>query len=387
MRKTMTALLAAALLAVPAVAHAGTVPESPKITFELPPPTGPHALGTTEVHLVDKARSRELMISVWYPARPGKGPRAPYMTPKAAAYFDGGAPALGLRPGQVDWGAVTTHARQDAPAKGRWPVVIYSPGYGVPRTLGTSTVEELASRGYVVVTVDHTYEAPAVEFPGGRLELARPPQGDRLTRMRQALETRREDIRTVLDRLPSVKGLAPAMDLSRVGVFGHSYGGDTAAEAMHADRRVDAGADLDGWLAYDVGGEAPSPAATEGVDRPFLLMGSPGSTADGRIRDHLTAPAWTSFWERSTGWKLDLSMPGAMHYSFTDVQAFLPELDEELEVVPEVRAQRIGTVDPGRSVAAQRAYLTAFFDQSLKHRPRRLLRGGTSEYPEVTPVR
>ncbi|WP_431894111.1 alpha/beta hydrolase family protein [Nonomuraea sp. bgisy101] len=385
MRKTMTALLAtAALLTAPAVAHADAEPPA-KATFELPAPTGPHRLGMREVHLVDQKRNRELMVSVWYPARPGDEPLAPYMTPNAAGYFDQGAPAMGLKPGQVDWAGVRTHARKDAAPKGRWPVVLYSPGWGSLRTLGTSTVEDLASRGYVVVTVDHTHEAPFVEFPGGRLETAKRPQGDDY--LRPGMETRLADVRFVLDRLPSLKGLAQAMDLSRVGMFGHSFGGDTAAEVMRADGRVDAGADLDGWLAYDVDGRRPTPSGAEGTDRPFLLMGSPGSTADGRIRNHLTAPAWKSFWERSSGWKRDLSMPEAMHYSYTDLQTFLPQLDERLDVVQEVRAKRIGTVDPDRSVAAQRAYLSAFFDQSLKRRPQRLLLGESPAHPDVDFVR
>ncbi|GAA2386507.1 alpha/beta hydrolase [Nonomuraea africana] len=374
MRKTLTALLAApALLTTPA--HADP---APKATFELPAPTGPHSLGMREAHLVDEERGRELMISVWYPAQPGGGPVAPYMTPKAAAYFDQGAGAMGLRPGQVDWAAVGTHARTDARPKGRWPVVLYSPGWGSLRTLGTSTVEDLASKGYVVVTIDHTHEAPFVEFPGGRLEVARPG-----TDLRSGMETRRQDVLFVLDRLSSLNGLGHAMDLSRVGMFGHSFGGDTAAEVMTTDRRVDAGADLDGWLAYDVDGAQPTRAAAEGVTRPFLLMGSPGSTRDGRPRAHLSSPAWKSFWEHSPGFKRDLLMPEAMHYSFTDVQAFLPQLDERLEVSPEIRTRRIGTV----SVASQRAYLSAFFDQTLKLRPQRLLRRESAAHPDITFVR
>ncbi|MGV9304931.1 alpha/beta hydrolase family protein [Nonomuraea sp. NPDC003727] len=383
MRNTMTALLTTtALLTVPAGTARADTASPAKVTFELPDPTGAHEIGVREVHLVDAERDRELMVSVWYPAGPGAEPRAPYLRAGAAGYFDQGAPAMGLRPGQVDWAAVRTHARQDARPKGRWPVVLYSPGAGSLRALGTATVEDLASRGYVVVTVDHTHEAPVVEFPGGRLEVAKPSQG-----LRARMETRLRDIRFVLDRLPTLDGLARAMDLSRVGMFGHSFGGDTAAEVMVADGRVDAGADLDGWLAYDVDGRAPTRAAVEGTARPFLLMGSPGSTRDGQGRSHLTSPSWKSFWERSSGWKRDLSMPEAMHYSFTDLQSFLPQLDERLDVVPEVRAKRIGTVDPTRSVAAQRAYLGAFFDQSLKHRTRPLLRGESPDHPDVRFVR
>jgi hypothetical protein len=368
MSATLTALLTAATLVA--------APE--QAAFDLPAPTGPHDLGTRQVRLVDPSRDRELMITAWYPARAGGEPFAPYLSPVSAAAFDQGAAAMGLRPGQVDWGSVKTHARVDARPEGRWPVVLYSPGYGSLRTLGTTAAEDLASRGYVVVTVDHTHEAPFVEFPGGRLEVRLPPGDDRL---RTALTTRVADVRFVLDQLPSVLGRTA--DLSRVGMFGHSYGGDTTAELMVTDRRVDAGVGLDGWLAYDIDGTQPTRAAAEGVDRPFLLMGTAGSTRDGRPRTHLTSPAWGAFWEHSTGFRRDLVMPEAMHYSYTDVQAFLPGLDAD----PAVRALRIGGVDPVRSVAAQRAYLAAFFDQTLKCVPQPLLRHESPAHPDVAFVR
>ncbi len=368
MSTTLTALLTAATLVA--------APE--QAAFDLPDPTGPHDLGTRQVRLVDPARDRELMITTWYPARAGGEPIAPYLPPASAVAFDGGAAAMGLPAGQVDWGSVRTHARVDARPHGRWPVVLYSPGYGSLRTLGTAAAEDLASRGYVVVTVDHTHEAPFVEFPGGRLEVAKPPGEDRL---RTALKTRVADVGFVLDRLPSVLG--SSADLSRVGMFGHSYGGDTTAELMVTDRRVDAGANLDGWLAYDVDGTQPTRAATEGVDRPFLLMGTPGGTRNGEPRTHLTSPSWGAFWENGTGFRRDLLMAGSMHYSYTDVQAFLPQLDGD----PAVRRLRIGTVDPVRAVAAQRAYLAAFFDRALKHRPQPLLRHESPDHPDVAFVR
>jgi predicted dienelactone hydrolase len=45
------------------------------------------------------------------------------------------------------------------------PVVLYSPGLGGNRDSSTVLVEQLVSRGYVVVTIDHTHDASQVEFP------------------------------------------------------------------------------------------------------------------------------------------------------------------------------------------------------------------------------
>ncbi len=43
----------------------------------------------------------------------------------------------------------------------------------------------------------------------------------------------------------------------------------------------------------------------------------------------------------------------------------------------------VGRVDPDRSVFAQRTYLAAFFDQTLRNRPRSLLRTESPRFPEV----
>ncbi|MDH6228797.1 dienelactone hydrolase [Streptomyces sp. MJP52] len=372
------------------------------VRFELPGPTGRHAVGSTELHLVDRHRpdpwvaggERELMVGVWYPARPADGhPRQPYMRPGAARFVDGSG-SFGLaRPGEVDWAAVLTDAASAAPAddRRRRPVLLYSPGLGVPRALGTSTAVELASRGYVVVTVDHTHETAPVEFPDGRVELPKEPMTG-VDTVRKAVDTRVRDIRFVLNQLalvrdgrgpdaggrPLPRGLGRALDLDRVGMYGHSAGGVTAAETMRADRRVDAGINMDGTLQYS--GTEFLPVALEGLDRPFMLMGKASQT-------HLNKPSWQSFWDRSTGWKRDLSLERGGHFSYTDAQTIVPALDEHLDVPARTREQFIGTVDPERSTAAQRAYITAFFDRHLLGRQRPLLDRPSPAHPDVRFVR
>src|SRR4029453_13142471 len=69
---------------------------------------------------------------------------------------------------------VKTHARLDAPVlkeSSPWPVVLFSPGNRVPRSLSTLFVEDLASRGFVVAAIDHPYSVAIVVFPDGRVAL------------------------------------------------------------------------------------------------------------------------------------------------------------------------------------------------------------------------
>ncbi len=399
-----TAMSLALCLVVTAGAAAAAAPSTPPspaadagIRFELPESSGQYPVGSTELHLVDgdrrdpwaTDRARELMISIWYPARRASGhPRQPYMPPGVARAVDESGSFQLAAPGQIDWAGIRTEAAVMAPVDDREgrPVVLYSPGLQSSRTLGTSTAVELASHGYVVVTVDHTFEASAVEFPRGRVELQKPMSG--IEALKQVMDTRMRDTRFVLDQLAVLrsgrnpdaegrrlpKGLRKALNLERVGMYGHSGGGATAAETMRVDRRIDAGINMDGTLQYS--DSEFLPVAREGLDRPFMLMGKAGQT-------HLNKPSWGSFWDRSTGWKRDLSLEKGSHFSYTDAQSFVPALDERLDIPAQLREQYIGTVDPGRSTAAQRAFITAFFDQHLRGRPQDLLHGPATDHPDV----
>lgn len=239
---------------------------------------------------------------------------------------------------------------------------MFASGDGGPRTLGSGLVQDLASRGYVVVTVDHTYEADQVEFPGGRVVRAAPLPSKLTPRIIAALlkkhaKARVADLRYVLDRLPS---LGIPMDLTRVGLLGQSIGGAAAAQALHDDPRVDAAVNLDGGYL--------GPVARTGVTKPFLQVSS----------DRDPDPSWRTFWAASKGWKRELRFAGAAHGSFTDLQALLPQVKN----VPGV-GELIGTINPSRSVAAQRAYVTAFFDLHLKARRTPLFDKPDPRFPEV----
>ncbi|MGA4839818.1 alpha/beta hydrolase family protein [Streptomyces sp. G45] len=384
--------------AVPSASAASAALKAPTAAVrpELPAPTGPHPVGTLSTRLVDRSRHdpwvtsqpyRELMVSVWYPARKAGGARtAPYMAAGAAERWDAAAPH-GIPQGAVDWAGMRSHARQGAPVDargGRLPVLLYSAGAGDPRTWGTSLVEELASRGYVVVTVDHTYEAPGVQFPDGTVRDDKPLRdalagvdGDEaLSRLlKKVLEVRVADDRFVLDRLGDLPGgLSRVVDRGRVGMVGQSAGGVAAAETMYEDRRVKAAVDLDGTLELngEPNGTHLTPVAEHGVDRPLLLMGRDGS-------DHTTEPSWGAFWSRTPGWKRDFTLRGSRHQTYTDLASVLPQAGRPHDVVE----KNIGTVDPERAVAAQRAYVTAFFDRWLRDRDGRLLDGPSARFPEV----
>ena len=195
------------------------------------------------------------------------------------------------------------------------------------------------------------------------------------------MDTREADVHFVLSRLPELAPAA-AMDLTRLGVLGHSAGGVIATRVLRADRRVLAGANLDGF--FEFGDNHPE----LGADRPFLLMGAASHPDQpplfGAVRTHLSDPGWARFWAGSTGWRLDLAVPRGRHYTYTDAQWFAPRL--AAQVGTDVSGL-VGTVDGTRAVRAERAYLAALFDEHLKGVPQRLLRGPVPWHPDVRFVR
>ncbi|MFI9808516.1 alpha/beta hydrolase family protein [Streptomyces sp. NPDC052301] len=402
-RRTLAVWAGAALCTLATVLPAAATPvpshTSPR-HLALPAPTGPYRVGEVDLHLVDRTRPdpwrsgqdhRELMVGVYYPAKHTAGrPAAPYMLPAAAAHFDDVTAddylGMNIPKGRADWAGTVTHVTRGAPVAagrgGRLPVLLYSPGLGEPRTWGTALVADLASRGYVVVTVDHTYESPEVQFPDGSLVTMLPPT-DPDPYVRKALSVRVTDTGFVLDRLealnrhqnpdadgqPLPEGLAGALDMSEVGMFGHSMGGTAAALAMDADHRITAGIDMDGNLT-NVDGSL-MPVARHGLDRPFLLLGKDGETD--------TGPGWQAFRAHTPGWTRQLTLRGSEHASFTDAEALLPQL----RLSPCVQTADIGTIDPATATRTDEAYVSAYFDHWLRGRSGRLLEGPSAKYPDM----
>lgn len=392
-------------IAVPAYARSGgrTPHPTPDPTpapgrLTLPAATGRYPVGTTSVHLVDTSRPdpwvptvpfRELMIQFWYPAHDVQNhPRTPWLTPLAEKAWRNlqGLPDL---PG-VQFPLTDGHL--DAPVRRQpfgWPVVAFSTGFRGDRALGTVLVQDLASRGYVVVAIDHTYEADVVEFPDGRVETSVVPDGGLVNGIDLAVkdvESRAADVRFVLDQLavlhrggnpdhehkPLPAGLADALDLRHIGLLGQSIGGATAAHVQHLDRRIAAGANLDGTIWTQ--------PALAGSDRPFLLFGE-------EVLDPDETRSWAQFTAAQRGPTVQLILAGSQHGTFTDLAVLLPQIAPLIGFPPDKVAHAVGTINGERAVSIQRTYLAAFFDRYLRGEPSRLLTGPSPRFPEITVTR
>ncbi|WP_449474816.1 alpha/beta hydrolase family protein [Streptomyces abikoensis] len=370
----LTVLAAAQVPAVAATAS-GPAPAPAQHTGagaadRIPAPTGREPVGTKTLHLTDTSRpdpwkpaagKRELMVTLWYPARHQGDRNAPYMSKQLSKAWLG----------KEDLGGVRTNSTAGARPTGKpRPLVVLSPGFGMSRASLTGLGEDLASRGYAVAALDHTYEAP-VEFPGGRIETCE------ICKTRDfpaVVANRSKDIRFLLDQLTGPRGPL-AVDARRIAVAGHSIGGASAVRALHDDPRVDAAVNLDGNFPPESAGK---------VNKPVLLMGAqraevndPGSDQDPRTN-------WDRTWKQFTGWKRWLDVPQGGHMTFTDAPWLVDRFGLPEGTPPDAVKRGYGTLHGPRSTALTRAYVGAFLDRHLRGTPSLLLDRPSPAYPEVT---
>ncbi|MCX5922697.1 MAG: hypothetical protein NTX86_05225 [Candidatus Dependentiae bacterium] len=356
---------------------------------QLPKSTGQFLVGTTTYHWIDTKRketlgdhpNRELMVQVWYPAQT-TGKKSDYMSPTLRAYIARNADyPYSLFEFGYTTKQVLTNSFEDVPvsdAKSHYPVVIFSHGFGAPRYLYTSLLEDLASRGYIVVAPSHTYASDPVEFPDGRITQAADVFRKNTGAFKRNEETRAEaialskvwigDIQFVADMLEQInhqdsKGLLTGkLDMQHLGLFGHSFGGFVTEQLCRMDKRFKAGVDIDGDL---IGYELE-----QGFDTPFMCVyvaaGMPS-------KEELARMGMTEETFRSIVGGMEnkiktlcnaipndtyqVKCKTAHHMTFSDYFLINPFGSPE---------EQGKVIDPQRGVAMTRALLGDFFDRYLK---------------------
>jgi dienelactone hydrolase len=314
-----------------------------------PAPTGANPVGSRDFQFIDAIHpdpyladgtKREIQVRFWYPASAeGRCVAAPYATPQVWKYF---STLLGVSLPQV-----SVHSCLNAQiAGGVYPVVMISHGFTGTSSDYTFLAEDLASRGYVVASVNHTREATAVEFPDGRLEKS--VFGSYLTRYVRsdtgalgfAVSVRLDDLRLVLSELQRLNAeggrFAGRLDLNRIALAGHSLGGLATVRALSSESRFKAGVLLDGLV---------PPSLDRPVSQPVLML------AAGHER-------WNEddcrLWAMLRGPRFAVNLPGAEHLALSDAAWLLRG------------SVQAGDAGPDAMIAATRGYVANFLDAHLR---------------------
>ncbi len=382
---------------------------------DLLPTDGPYQVGTTDYLIEDKEREeiftrdpddhRRILLSIWYPSEGMKDlPRERYWDRemRTGKAFSRSAEIYPFW--YTHLSRVKTNSYRDAPCSLRqesFPVILYSHSYFGLDKENTMLVEMLASHGYVVCCIAHSYENVISLFPeseevNGDLEyistlydshaekeeqlyaeLTRTKKEEQKIQLvkqilkvddlsTQLLNERTKDALLVLNELAFINQKAgplhQKLDRSRIGILGYSFGGATAIEACLSDPRFSAGINLDG-LPY---GEQFNDATP--MKQPFMFVYS-------EILDDMEQISAELMFNQVDQSAYNLVIKGAQHSNFSDFPYFFRIYE---------RLGYWGPISPRRMLELEKTFIRGFFDQYVKGDGNSLSEVDLNDFPEVS---
>ena len=334
-------------------------------------PTGNYQIGTQTFYWIDTSRSewfsenskdkRELIVQVWYPANAKSNKKYSWVDYSSqrieslSESFD--VPKFMVR--AIDRVSTDTYVETNPIQDTKeFPIIIFSHGFEGFRFQNTTQIQELVSHGYIVFALDHTYDATLTIFPNGtQIERAQKycyncEKEDFREVFNPQIDTRISDIIFILDQIEKIKkneidtNFSNLLDLDKIGIFGHSFGGGTSLAASILDSRIKSCLSLDGWYVPII-----SDVYNQEFDKPFLHLGQTkwSEVENYQILDQIL--------ETKSGIGYKLSLQGAHHYDFTD-SPHLSNLASKFDLSSELKSDEI--------LEVTNTAVLGFFDNYLK---------------------
>lgn len=287
----------------------------------LPKPTGPYFVGTENLFFTDSTRKekltltwgdkRSLQVKIWYPSDVKGEKENLYLKDYSSkvlwenyrvfnddkTFFDS------LK-------TYKTFSYENIPIskkQEKFPVIIFAQGYyfGLD-DFYSSLMENLASNGYIVVSITHPYDQVITNTPEGKVitikkyrvtkaylqwkkaefmhtknpDTTNARQVNRVLKaylrgmriFKKSVHLWTKDAQFMMDTLQKINDLSVSnrwygkMDFSKVGTLGQSVGGAVAGQICYVDDRIKAGVNLDCFQFGDL--------YKHEMKKPFLLMQS-----------------------------------------------------------------------------------------------------------------
>jgi dienelactone hydrolase len=249
------------------------------------------------------------------------------------------------------------------------PVLLFSPGYGIPRLYYNVISSAIASEGFVVITIDHPEDANIIVYPDGHAvynnaSILNSPTWDEYPRA--------ADASFIIDQLSNATAMAELLPqrgsrpflTDRVAMLGHSVGGASAIVAASRDPRIRGAINWDG----SIFGSPPLPR----LSQPVLFMS----------HKNTTDPTWLAAWPQLKGAKLVVHVANTLHQSFTDMATLLQAAGQSTAPY----ADLLGTIAPAKMVRILAAYTTAWMNGAFKGKEDGALLQGQEpgKFPEVS---
>jgi predicted dienelactone hydrolase len=361
-------------------------------TIPLPKPTGEYGVGTITLPLVDtsrdgekyanidkKAEHRELMVQIWYPANRGiTGETKSYLDdvtrdyilksdllkafPECLAWINS------LRTNSVNNAPIACDYNPNTKQPKRYPVLVFSPGWGNFYSLYQSLFEDLASHGYIIVGVNHPGISGVTAMPDGNYYTSTyAHQTD--TETNDAVQVLETDLRFVAQQLHEIDRnktlpVSGHLDLKHLGILGHSIGGTAAFQTCIGCPEYLAALNLDG-------GPYGNGYYQKLIQKPMTLVRT--DIVYGADSENLFSTLWTNI---KQGYRIEVA--GAIHSSFGDYPIL--NMPESLKSI----LLNNMTINPEQVVRITKDCVRYFFDINLKNiHPNQMLTL-RQKYPEVT---
>jgi hypothetical protein len=348
---------------------------------EIPPATGPYNVGVQKLEipfindedpLAPNNVTTSFVATVFYPTHAAaKEPaeQEPYLDPAAAQLLE-----LTFQAASGSLAGLTSAVVRNAPVLKDgplFPTLVFEGGYSAPTECYYILLSDMASYGYTVFGLDHPYEVGFVRYPNGTgLYGVSVPAEQQTPTLWSALETNRmKEIGGLVDHIPSISNtLGFRIDTERIGTFGHSLGGASAAGAMLRDQRIKSGINIDGtfW------GSLAANDSSVDTKRPVFLFSSephvPGEVPE-------DDSSWLSFPAAQTGWWRNLGVNGSAHMDFMDLTFW-----KEVTPIPETL---VGVINGSRMINITRTLVKDFFDFSLLGQPNPVFDDPSATWPDV----
>jgi predicted dienelactone hydrolase len=373
--------------------------------LELPAPDGPYIVGSTSVPLIDESRDnsffgapeedRELFLQVWYPGIILEGETEPRVRTLWEELYRGDLDRFTLFTRYLR--AIETHSYERtplSPEQTTYPIIFFSHAMVSFAEQNTLLMEHLASHGYIVVGIGHTYTSmrivsaegtaiypnldrvnelsaqrravddeimPQIERAGNlgaraRLQVER---YERASGMNELMAIWVDDLRFVLNaitadtgRYPELQAFASRIDLDQIGFLGMSFGGGAITDLCKVDNRCRAAVNMDG----DTFGQHQR----QPLEIPYMALVREGQ----RSLEYLMLSSRNDYYE--------VEVDGTTHLDFTDDTFVLPVL-KWFNVT--------GSVSGARVIEVTNEVVRQFFDAYLRRAPKPRFNG---EFPELT---
>lgn len=354
--------------------------------YLIPNPPGRYNVTLTTGTLVDYTRNdpyapmptpRVLMLSVFQPATCASIVPVPYMPNKTADYQ---GPFLQKNFNiSADLTPLFLEARLpvcldhtgSCSLLDDVPILLFSPGYGIPRLYYNVLASAIASEGFIVITIDHPEDANIITYPDGHAVYNNASTWLSLTKNE---DIRAADASFVIDQLSNATAVAELLPqhglrpfpTDRVAMLGHSLGGASAIIAASRDHRIRGAINWDGTI---FGSLPPS-----GLSQPVLLMAEANATDS----------SWLTAWPQLKGPKLWVSVANATHQTFSDGPTLLQAGGQNTTAF----ADLLGTIAPAEMVRILAEYTSAWMTGAFTGKEEGPLLQGQkpSRFPEVSMV-